>query len=131
MHLWAHSDASYICEPKAQSRVGRYMFLSDKTNLHIYSAQPPPPSNAAVHVICKLVDEVMSLAQEVESGVVFINGKELICIQQTLEEMGHPQGPTSLQFDNMVAEGITSDTVKQKMSKAMDMRFYWVKYRIN
>jgi hypothetical protein len=40
--------------------------------------------------------------------------------------MGHPQGPTPLQFDNKCALGILTDTVVQRRSKAMDMRFYWV-----
>ena len=43
--------------------------------------------------------------------------------------MGHPQGPTPLQFDNMVAEGIMNDTIKQKMSKPMDIHFYWFRDR--
>jgi hypothetical protein len=33
--------------------------------------------------------------------------------------------------DNQVACGIANDSVKQKRSKAMDMRFYWIRDRIN
>ena len=37
--------------------------------------------------------------------------------------MGHIQGPTTIQFDNIVAIGIITDTVVQHSSKYMDMQF--------
>jgi hypothetical protein len=48
-----------------------------------------------------------------------------------LEELGHPQPPTAIQTDNECANGIANDTVKQRRSKAMDMRFYWIRNRIH
>ena len=52
-------------------------------------------------------------------------------IRTVLEEMGHPQAATPIQTDNACAAGIVNDTVKQRRSKAIDMRFYWVKDRVN
>ena len=43
--------------------------------------------------------------------------------------MGHPQGPTPLQFDNKCAHGILTGELKQKHSKSMDMRFNWLRDR--
>ncbi|GFH50520.1 hypothetical protein CTEN210_06996 [Chaetoceros tenuissimus] len=43
--------------------------------------------------------------------------------------MGHPQGPTPLQFDNKCAHGILTGEMKQKASRTMDMRFYWLRDR--
>ena len=40
--------------------------------------------------------------------------------------MGHPQVPTKLQFDNKCAHGILTGVLKQKKSKGMDMKFYWL-----
>jgi hypothetical protein len=57
-----------------------------------------------------------------QSGGFFDNGKDACPIQMCLEEFGHPQPPTPLKTDNTTAEGIANDTVKQKRSKAMDMR---------
>ena len=37
--------------------------------------------------------------------------------------MGHPQPPTSSKFDNTTAEDFSKGTLKQKISKAIDMRF--------
>jgi hypothetical protein len=47
-----------------------------------------------------------------------------------MEEMGHQQPPTPLECDNTTAVGILNDTVRQRQSKAMNMRYYWVKDRI-
>ena len=48
-------------------------------------------------------------------------------MQITLEELGHPQLPTPIKMDNTTANGIINGTVKQQHSKAIDMRFYWLK----
>ena len=45
--------------------------------------------------------------------------------------MGHPQDqPTPIVTDNSTADGFANDTTKIKHSKAMDMRFYWIKDRV-
>ena len=67
----------------------------------------------------------MSSATEAESGSLFYNCKEATILRQTLIEMGHPQLPTLIQTDNACAAGIANDTINQRRSKAMDMRFYW------
>jgi hypothetical protein len=50
--------------------------------------------------------------------------------QLTMEELGHPQPQTPMEIDNTTATGYSNGTVKQKRTKAMDMRFYWVKDRV-
>ena len=51
-------------------------------------------------------------------------------LRNTLQDLGYPQGPTPIQADNACAVGLANDQVKQKRSKAIDMRFYWVKDRV-
>jgi hypothetical protein len=41
--------------------------------------------------------------------------------------MGHKKNHMKLTTYNMTAERITNGTVQQNRSKAMDMRFYWIK----
>jgi hypothetical protein len=41
--------------------------------------------------------------------------------------MGHKQDATELKTDNSTADGIINNTVQQKLFKATDMGFYWVK----
>ena len=72
----------------------------------------------------------MSSASEAETGVGYYNARQLLPLRQTLIELGHPQGATPLQLDNQSATQILNDTVSQKRSKAMDMRFYWLRDRV-
>jgi hypothetical protein len=37
---------------------------------------------------------------------------------------------TPMRTDNSTADGIMNKTVKQKQSKSMDMRFYWLQDRV-
>ena len=90
----------------------------------------PPPINGILHVVCKIMKNIMASAAEVEYGTIFINGQEAVPIRTTLQEMGWPQGPTPIQTDNSTAVGVANNTIKQKKSKAMDMRFYWINNRI-
>jgi hypothetical protein len=48
----------------------------------------------------------------------------------TLTEVGHIQPPTPLRTDNSTAFGILNETIKQKRSKAMDMRYRWLTDRV-
>jgi hypothetical protein len=73
---------------------------------------------------------VMASAAEAEVGGLFINGQAACPLRVALQEMGHPQPPTIIVTDNQCAEGIANDTVKQKRSKAIDMRFYWIRDRV-
>jgi hypothetical protein len=53
--------------------------------------------------------------------------KEGTVTRIALDEMGHNQDGTELKTDNTTADGIINNTVQQKRSKAMDVRFYWFK----
>ena len=50
----------------------------------------------------------------------------------TLEELGHPQPKegTPAFMDNSTSHGILTSTMRSKLSKAFDMRFHWIKDRI-
>ena len=47
----------------------------------------------------------------------------------SVHETHVPQPPTPMQFENSIAEGFSNRTIKQKHSKAIDMRFCWVQDR--
>lgn len=129
MILWIHSDASYLCEPKARSRVGGHFFLSSLPVGKLPHFQTPK-HNGAIHNVCSILTNVMSSATEAEIGGLFHNGKDAASLRLTLIDMGHPQPPTPIQTDNAAADGIVNGTVRQRKSKAMDMRFYWIQDRI-
>eukprot|EP00957_Ditylum_brightwellii_P085147 6474015-Ditylum_brightwellii.AAC.1 len=72
----------------------------------------------------------MASAAEAELGALFENAKEVVVVHTPLQELGHQQPPTPIQVDNSVAHGIVNSNVSQQKSKAIDMQFYWVKYRV-
>jgi hypothetical protein len=74
--------------------------------------------------------EVLASAAEAELGGTYYNGKEACPEQICLEELDWPQPPTPIATDNSTAVGIANDTVKQKRSKAIDMRYYWIRDRV-
>jgi hypothetical protein len=129
MILHIHSDASYLSEPKSRSRAGGHYFLSDLSTTPNEPPSQPPTLNGPLFTISRIMRNVMGSAAEAEIGATYINGQEAIPIRTTLEELGHPQPPTPMQVDNSTAEGFANDTIKQKRSKAIDMRFYWIKDR--
>ncbi len=94
MHLWVHTDASYLSETKAWLQAGGYFFLSDKPQFPITPStnqKDPKHNHGAVHdILCKLINAVMSSTQEAKIGAGFMNAKEALPIWQALIEMGHP-----------------------------------------
>jgi hypothetical protein len=121
MILAVHSDASYLSEPKARSRAGGHCFLSNNAEV--------PPNNGAVLNITHVIKHVMSSATEAELAALYIMACEAVYIQINLEEMGHKQPPTPIQTDNAMADVVINGKVQPKRTKAMDMRFHWLRDR--
>ena len=121
MILAAHSDASYLSEPKARSRAGGHFFLS--TNADI------PPNNGAILNIAHIIKHVMASATEAELAALYIAAREAVYIRIILMKLGHKQPATPLQTDNSMAEAVTNGKVQPKRTKAMDMRFHWLRDR--
>lgn len=73
----------------------------------------------------------IALAAEAKIAALYYNTSEIIWLQVAVEESGHPQPATLLlQIDNSIAIGIMNGTIKQRRSKAIDMRIYWLKDRV-
>jgi hypothetical protein len=87
-------------------------------------------TNGEILIISKVLKHVMSSAAEAEIGAVFINSKERSVLRTTLEELGHRPPPTPMETDNTTTTGYSNGKIKQKRTKAMDMRFYWIKDRV-
>ena len=121
MVLAGHSDASYLSESKARSRAGGHFFLA--------SNSPYPDNNGAVLTVAKIIKAVMSSAAEAELGALYINCREAVPPRQQLKEMGHVQPPTPIQTDNTTTLGVVNNTIQPRRTKAMDMRFHWLRCR--
>ncbi len=68
----------------------------------------------------------MSSATEVELAGLYIMVCKAVYLRIILEELGHLQPTTPLQTDNAMADGIIVGEVQSKLTKTMDMRFYWL-----
>jgi hypothetical protein len=99
--------------------------LGGKSNSRI-----KPLSNGPLLCHTTVLEHVVSSVAEAEFGALFVNVKEGTVTRTTLSEMVHNQDATDLKTYNTTADGIINNIVQQKRSKAMDMRFYWVKYRV-
>jgi hypothetical protein len=124
MILHIHSDTSYLSENESKSRAGGLFYMGN-TNKNDKKL-----TNGEILIVSKVLKHVMSSAAGAEIGAVFINAKEGAVLRKTLEDVVHPQPPTPMEMDNTTATGYINGTIKQKRSKAMDMRFYWIKYRV-
>jgi hypothetical protein len=124
MILNIHSDASYISEREAKSRAGGFFYMGSNADT------ANKLTNGEILIINTVIKHVMSSAAEAEIGAFFTNAKEGTVLHTTLEVLGHTQPPTPLETDNTTATGYSNGTIKQKRTRAMDMRFYWVKYKV-
>jgi hypothetical protein len=71
----------------------------------------------------------MSSATEAELAALYIMAREAVYIRIILEEMGHKQPPTPIQTDNAMADAVINGKIQPKQTKAMDMRFHWLRDR--
>ena len=122
MILQTDSDAAYLVATNARSRAGGYHYMGSKNHTMF---------NGAIYVLASVIKNVMASAMEAEIAALYLNATLIIEYRQTLEEMGHSQPPTVIRTDNKTAHGILTGTMKQKRSKAIDMRFHWLKDRAN
>ena len=129
MVLWVDSNASYLTAPKARSQAAGFHYLRVKpTSATMGPGKVIPPMNGAVHyVMSEQCTKSCQVLQRQNLAVFFTMEKAAYPMQITLEELGHVQPPTPMQTNNSTATGIANNNIKQQCSKAMDMRFYWVR----
>ena len=119
MVLKAHSDASYFSKSQTRNRAGAFTYMGGAN-------EDSNRSNGSIMVISTIMRNVVSSAAGAECGALFYNAKELEALRTTLREISHPQQATEIITDNSTADEIMRGTIKQKRTKSMDMRFYWV-----
>ena len=86
-------------------------------------------NNGAVLNVAQIIKAVMTSAAEDEIGAMYINAREAVPQRMALEEMGHPQPRTPMQTDNSAAHAVVTNNVQPRRTKAMDMRFHWLRCR--
>jgi hypothetical protein len=70
MQLKIHSDASYLSEPNAKSRIGGYFYFGNKI------ASPKKPLSNGPHLChTTVLKNVVSSVADAEFGSLFVNAK--------------------------------------------------------
>jgi hypothetical protein len=123
MILHIHSDTYYLSVSNARSRLGGLFFLGNKS-------PKQDMLNGSILNLASVIKNVVASAAESEVGACFHNAQSGAPLRVTLTELGHTQPPTPLCTDNSTAFGIFNETIKQKRSKAMDMRYHWLTDRV-
>jgi hypothetical protein len=120
MVLNIHSDASYLSEPQARSRLGGTFFLGS-----LPQNGKPIQLNGPILTIASICKFVVASAAEAELGALFYNCQDGTILQLTLEELRHPQPATPVHCHNSTAVSIANNTVKKQRSRAMEKNFFW------
>ena len=121
MKLAAHSDASYLSKSNVRSRAGGHVFLSSESKV--------PTNNGAVLTIAHIMKHMVSSVTEAELAALYTVARDAVYIRIILEELVHNQPLTPLQTDNSMTEAVINGKVQLKRTKAMDMRFHWLRGR--
>ena len=123
MRLAIWSDASYLSESDSRSRAGGHHSLTTAGDF------TKAPLNGAIEVISTILPMVVAAASEAEVGALFLNSQAASPTRGTLLDLGYPQAATPIITDNTTAAGFANCSIRLKRSKAMDMRFNWLKDR--
>jgi hypothetical protein len=123
MILAVISDGSHLSQERAGSIAGGYHHLTNKGASQF-------DINAPIHALCGSIPTVCGAASETEYASLYLNAQQAYFERTCLAALGYHQPPTHLYADNSAAVGIANDTVKLKRSKAIDMRYHWIRDRV-
>ena len=87
MCLHIDSDAAYLVQPCARSRVGGHFYLSN--NIPEGTNIPKPTPNGSILTERHTVRNLMSSAAETETIRIFHNVKKAVSIKTALTKLGH------------------------------------------
>ena len=127
MILILDADVSYLSETEGRSRGAGVAFMGKKND--------PAFINGPIDILSVILPTVVSSACEGEYAAAFLMAQLAIPLRVQLKDLGYEQnmfsnGSTILTTDNQCAEGIANKTVKLKRSRAMDMRYHWLRDKV-
>ena len=116
------SDASFQSRDDSISVCGGYHRLVDKNSTD--------RANGTLLAISCQIPTVCQGASEAEYAALYINGSAAAWIRTNLAAMNFPQNPTVITTDNLCAQGIANRTLTARKSKAIAMRYHWIRDRV-
>jgi hypothetical protein len=118
----AQSDASHLSRTHSRSVAGGIHFFGNRDQ--------PDLINGPLLCTSGIIPTVVAAASEAEYASLFIAGQHGAWIRTIAVALGYEQPTTVIFSDNECAVGIASDTVQLKRSKALDMRYHWIRDRV-
>ena len=94
--------------------------------------KPPqeiPEPNRELHLECRIMKNVLVSAMESVMGVQFTNYQTGEYLQKILTDIVHPQTTNPVETNSLVARGLINSKIKQILSWAIDMYYFWIKDR--
>ena len=127
MILILDGDVSYLSETLGRSRGAGVAFMGKRND--------PTFINGPIDVLSVLLPTVVSSVCEGEYATAFMMAQLAMPLRVQLKDLGYkqdmfPNGSTLLTTDNLCAEGIANNSMKLKRSRAMDMRYHWLRDRV-
>jgi hypothetical protein len=121
MVLQGYSDGSYLSVSKARSRAG---------GCGCFGWEGSERLNGMVYAKSTILDVIVSSAAECEYGALYLLGRDMVWLREIARALRYPQKATKLKTDNKCADDLANGTAKLSKSKAMDMRFHWIRDRV-
>ncbi len=119
MIMIVHSDALYLSKANTGSTACRIFFMGWDTK-----DGDPIKLKGAFFTLCAILCFVIASTAGAKLGALFLNCKEGMNFQKTLEELGHPQPKTIVHCNNATTVGIANNTVKRQRSQSMEIRYF-------
>ena len=79
--------------------------------------------NCLIMKIARILKMVVASAAKAEIGALYHTVIDIVKLQMAAIEMRRPQPARPICTNNSIASGIMNSTIKQRQSKAIDMRF--------
>jgi len=120
----ASSDASHQSLDHSGSVVASYIHLVNRDSDDTFV-------NSPTATICRRSRTVCSAASETEYASLYETGCALMPVRTILAALDFPQETTTIYTDNLIAKNICARLVRPKRSKAIDMRYHWIRDRVD
>ena len=121
--LKVFSDAAFIVLRQSRSRSFDIYNLGRKDN---------KKQNGPIDVLYQTIKNVVASASEAESGGVHLGARHGYPLRIACIELRHtqPEKYTPFETENRTTHGILTSSMRTKLLKSFDMRYWWIKDRI-
>ena len=123
MVLKVRSDAGLLILPQYQIRAAAIYHLGWIDNNKL---------NNLVDVLCKTIKNLVTSAYKAKTSGMYLGARHGYPMRTACIKIGHPHPKhgTTFETDNRTAHGILTSNIQAKPSKSFDMRYWWIKNRI-